>query len=438
MRYFAFILLLLAESAIAAQPAMAWPDRIDLYLEGRITARLIKGQVVLAEVSPEERDYLRVLYQGRVLRARKRYFRTQGELRQLFDKSEVTAKVRLRAIEQDLQQVTTRLNHLREVRVQVQTDRTMQYREVLPVIVTQQFVQITNATRNPLNHNHQVGGAPQQNLQPQPQQIIVPQYSFTDRLSPSTARRIMRDLDREIGEIAATRDTLRSSQMAADDGRVANGTQMALLDARFQSFNPQADDYLREQYISVRREAVLYDIQQKKPAATVPGGNIVSARPNFRHTDRLLVSWQGKTYDSPRNHFESRADSDKRHANARNRLIRRDKILEDEIAYLLDREGVLGKYVTELNINVHVTNQADYSVYHSGLPFHARTFYQPVVRQTTLVVRRSRARETFREWRDELDAIAEALYKKRAELVANRQQVIELDNRQRELFAGQP
>jgi hypothetical protein len=414
---------------------MAWSDRVDLYFDGRVTGRLIKGQIVLAEVNPNERDYLRVLYQGKVLRARRRYFRGQAELRELYDKSEAKARTKLTAIEQDLRQVTGRLNELREVRVQVQTDRTMQYREVAPVVVNQQFVQIPGGSGTTIiDHQH-----PQRNQQQQPvRQIIVPQYSFTDRLSPSTARRIMRDLDREIGELAELRETLRSSQLSVDDGRFTSGTQMQLLDARFDAFDPEADDYLRESYIAVRRESVLYDQQQKKPAGTLRPGTIVSARPNFRHQDRLLVSWKGQTYDSPRHHFESRSDSDRRHANARNRLIRRERILEEEIAYLLNREGVLGKYVTELNINVHISNQADYSVYHSGLPFHARTFYQPTIRQSTLIVRRSRARETFREWRDELDAIAAALSDKRAELSANRQQVIEIDNRQRELFAGQP
>jgi hypothetical protein len=434
MRCAVLILLLLAESAIGAHPVMAWSDRVDLSLDGRVTARLIKGQIVLAEFKPDDRDHLRVLYQGKVLRARRRYFRSQPELRELYEKSEVKARGKLTAIEQDLRQVTTRLNELREVRVQVQTDRTMQYRERVPVVVTNQFVQVPGSVT--IDRNGNTVQHPQ--LQPQPQQVIVPQYSFTDRLRPSTARRIMRDLDREIEELAAVRDKLRSGQLLIDDGRVASGTQMELLDARFAAFDPEADDYLRERYIAVRREAVLYDVQKKKPAGTLRAGTIVSARPNFRHTDRLLVSWKGKVYDSPRHHFESRADSDRKHANARNRLIRRDKILEDEIAYLLDREGVLGKYVTELNINVHVTNQADYSVFRPGLPFHARTFYQPVIMDSTLIVRRSRARETFDEWRDELNAIAEALSRKRAELVANRQQVIERDNRQRELFAGQP
>jgi hypothetical protein len=422
------LMLLLAEFALAVEPMMAWEDRVDLYLDGRFSARLIKGQIVLAEENPNERDYLRLRYQGSELRARRRYFRTQAQLRELYDKGELQSKGKLTAIEQDLQQVTTRLNELREVRVQVQTDRTMQYRQVVPIVIQQQPVQSHSQNGSIIDSQHQ----------PPPQQIIVPQYSFVDRLRPSTARRIIRDLDKEIGELAAIRDKLRSSQDEADDSRIAAGTQMELLDERFASFDPDADDYLRETYIAVRREAVLYDIQKKKPAGALRGGTLVSARPNLRHGDRLVVFWKGKTYDAPRHHFESRAESERRHAAERNRLLRQDKILEAEIAYLLDREGVLNKYVTELNINVHVSNQADYSIFHPGLPFHPRTFYQPTIVDAQLVVRRSRARETFREWRDELNAIAEALSAKRAELVANRQQVIEIDNRQRELFAAQP
>ena len=411
---------------------MAWSDRVDMTIDGRVSARLIKGQIVLAEVNPNDRDYLRVHYQGKTLRAHRRQFRSQAQLREMYDKADVKARSKITAIEQDLNQVIKQLNDLREVRVQVQTDRTMQYREIVPIIVDQQRVQIPYGRGTNVN-----GQLPNPQQQPV-QQIIVPQYNFVDRLRPSTARRIMRDLDKEIGELSGIREQLRNSRQQVEDERITTSTQMDLLNARFLKFDPEADDYLRETYIVTRREAILYDIQKKKPVLSIRAGTLVAARPNFRHSDRLLVSWQGRTYDSPRHHYQSRMDSERKHVAERNRLMRRDRILEDEIAYLLNREGVLNKYVTELNINVHVSNQSDYSLFRPGLPFHPRTYYQPTVLETDLVVRRSRARETFGEWRDELNAIAEALSHKRAELIAVRQQVIEIENRQRELFAARP
>ncbi len=268
--------LLLTAAAIRAEPYLTTAE-VELFRKHVVAAHLAPGQIV--EAAPIEADHawLLVTWNQQPWEAEAKSLVAASAL-------ERNTRTRLAELDRQVQESGRDIDGLLARRA-----------EIAYAIAAARYDSVI-VYRNVQQYTYQNGGGA---IQPSPS------VTFSDKLDPSMAKRMIRDWNEERAKVeTALREKLAGRLRGLEDRQRseirANAWQQAL-----DRFRQSATGYRQAPYITVREGAEL--TADKQVAARLPRLTVLPAEPHPNHPGWLRATWKGQICEARAEEFRSRA-----------------------------------------------------------------------------------------------------------------------------------
>ncbi len=390
-----------------AEPYLVTAKTAWLYAKSRQQWTLVRGQIVEAKEHNWDKALLWVKYRGKQYVTRRKYFRSRDELLAKLKAQRAGAEGRIIGINKQLDAHYARIQQFYSAIVQIQRDAAIYYKlRNLGVRIGNDKIAFTTAATQ--------GGYRQ----------IVPR---------NKSRKLTVQWEKELAEITAKTQQLEAERRKQIQQVFQAHLRQKHYEALFQRYEQSKKDYEFAPYRVTARVARLY--MKQNPLVTLGQDKFVMARPNLRNQSVLTVEYNGHTYSGHRKYFQKWPEVEEEQLKQKLKLEDKVRLLENGLKLLACRMQLYGPLAVGLQYRSRV--KGDFVFIESltirpGLhDLFAITY--PEDRLIVYAVNLPRARKTLKNWKKEVDALADAMREKTEALAAARKALSKLTSKHAKL-----
>ncbi len=369
----------------AAELAVVRSRSAVLYQDSKEMLSLARGQILSSFVHGGDERWLVVTYADDQYLARKSAFRTESELRRVFQRDLVRNETRLALVKDEIRTYSKETENLINYIFQVKWDRNIFYRIALS--------EFTTAIDNQTGSESKVLTEPVEGER---------KYRYVQKITAYRARELRKAWQRRLRQTEEVLDDLRSERTELELKLLRDRLEFVRLSKSFRQYEAAAATYQDSLYMVNGSKVGLYNGSKK--VNDLKKGDIIRAHPSKQNRHRLEILSGGTTYDTPVKSYRSKSDLFITHTETVLSLELKARILAERREFIQQQELLYARYIPDLVYGAPIAGEfIPFRPQHWNITI-PRGLYTKRLFPTdgTQVAHGERARNSIERWREEM------------------------------------